>query len=142
MKINIELKKGMDNLTFEASPEKVRVLFGEPEEVEELENATEGSVESIVWSYPETGLNFFFEASTGEPTLCTIESDNIETVLFGKKIFSLSPAEIVTLMKENGFAEPEEDDETWGEHRITFEDAQVDFYFNEKELSVVSWSLF
>ncbi len=142
MKISIELTKGIENLPFGITPEKVRVLMGEPSEVEELENATDGSVESIVWNYPEEGLNFFFEASTGEPSLCTIESDNIETLLYGKKVFELDKLQILSLMKEQGYSDTEEEDETWGEHRLTFNDAQIDFYFIDEELSLVSWSAF
>ena len=142
MKIQIELKKGLENVQFGVTPENVRKAFGEPEEVEELESACEGSVESIVWNYPEIGLNFFFEAANGEPTLCTIESDNIETELFGKKIFQLNQDEIKSVMQANSFIDPEEEDETWGEHRITYDEAQIDFYFVEQELSLVSWSCF
>lgn len=142
MKISIEVTKGIENLPFGITPEKVRVLMGEPSEVEELENATDGSVESIVWNYPNEGLNFFFEAATGEPSLCTIESDNIETWLYGKKVFELDKLQILSLMKEHGFSDTEEEDETWGEHRLTFNDAQIDFYFIEEELSLVSWSAY
>jgi hypothetical protein len=115
-------------------------LFGEPEDVEELENALDGNVESIVWNYPEEGLNFFFDAANGEPSLSTIESDNLETVLFNARIFNTNKASIVALMEENGYHDLDEDDETWGEHRVTFEDAQIDFYFADQDLSLVSWS--
>ena len=142
MNKQIKLKTGIDDIRFGCTPEVVRTLLGNPDEVEELESAVDGVVESIVWYYPEAGLNFFFEASDGEPTLNTIESDNLETTLFDTKIFNLTKDKLMSLMKENGFTDIDEDDETWGEHRITFEDAQVDFYFNDQELSLVSWSCY
>jgi hypothetical protein len=43
------------------------------------------------------------------------------------------------MMKDNGYKDMDEDDETWGEHRVTFEDAQIDFYFDDQELTLVSW---
>jgi len=140
MDIQIVLKKGLGDIHFGCTPEIVRAVFGEPEDVEELENALDGNVESVVWNYPDSGLNFFFDAANGEPDLSTIESDNLETVLFNARIFNITKDNIISLMLENGYKDVEEDDETWGEHRVTFEDAQLDFYFADQELTLVSWS--
>jgi hypothetical protein len=142
MKLEIKLKKGLSELLFKCSTEAVRALCGDPDETEELDNQSDGSLESIVWYYLNTGLNFFFDATGTEPILSTIESDNLETELSGKKVFQLNQAGIISLMKAEGYEEFEEEDETWGEHRLTFEDAQVDFYFTEGELTLVSWSSF
>ena len=142
MSIQIILKKGMGDIHFGCTPEVVRALLGDPDEVEELESAVDGVVESIVWNYPDSGLNFFFEAANGEPALSTIESDNLDTVVFNAKIFNLTKDSIIDLMKENGYSDIDEDDETWGEHRVTFDDAQIDFYFDDQELTLVSWSCF
>jgi hypothetical protein len=140
MDIQILLKKGLSEIYFGCIPELVRGILGQPEDVEELENPIDGVVESIVWNYPDLGLNFFFDASTGEPTLTTIESDNLETVLFNAKIFNLTRDKIIALMNENEYKDLDEDIETWGEHRVTFDDAQIDFYFADQELTLVSWS--
>ena len=133
MNLQIILKKGLGDIKFGCTPEVVRALYGEPDEVEELESAIDGDVESIVWNYPDEGLNFFFDAANGEPTLSTIESDNLETVLFNARIFNITRDNVVALMKENGYKDVDEDDETWGERRVTFEDAQIDFYFADQE---------
>ena len=140
MDIQIALKKGLGDIHFGCTPEVVRAILGEPEEAEELDNVIDGTVESIVWNFPEEGLNFFFDAANGEPVLSTIESDNLETIMFNFKIFNISRDKLVDMMTENGYKDIDEDEETWGEHRITFEDAQIDFYFNDQELSLVSWS--
>lgn len=140
MNLQILLKKGLGDVHFGCTPEVIRAVYGEPEEVEELESAIDGVVESIVWNYPDEGLNFFFDAANGEPALSTIESDNLETVLFNSRIFNITKENTISLLKENGYMEMEEDDETWGEHRVTFEDAQIDFYFADQELTLVSWS--
>ncbi len=139
MDLHVILKKGMDEIRFGCTPELVRSAFGEPEDVEELESAIDGNVESIVWNYPDQGLNFFFDAANGEPILSTIESDNLETMLFNLKIFNITRDNVIAMMYENGFSDIEEDDETWGEHRVTFDDAQIDFYFVDQELTLVSW---
>ena len=140
MDLQIILKKGLGEIYFGCTPEVVRAQYGEPEDVEELESAIDGDVESIVWNYPDSGLNFFFDAANGEPVLSTIESDNLETVLFNSLIFNITREQIISLMKENSYSEIDEEDETWGEHRVTFEDAQIDFYFTDEELTLVSWS--
>jgi len=140
MKLEIKIRKGLDELPFNCTTESVRALLGDPDETEELDNQGDGSLESIVWNYINLGLNFFFDATGTEPILNTIESDNLETVLSGKKIFQLTQAGVIALMKADGFTEYEEDDETWGEHRLTFDNAQIDFYFTEGELTMVSWS--
>jgi hypothetical protein len=142
MKLEIKLHEGLAGLPFKGSTEPVRAMFGEPGETEELDNQCDGSLESIVWNYEEIGLNFFFDVTTMEPVLSTIESDNIETELFGKKIFQLNKADLILLMKSEGFEEFEEEDETWGEHRLTFDEAQIDFYFVDGDLTLVSWSCF
>jgi hypothetical protein len=142
MELLIVLKKGLGEILFGCTPELVRQTLGEPDEVEELESAMDGDVESIVWNYPDVGLNFFFDASNGEPALTTIESDNLETVLFNARVFNITRDNIISIMKENGYLEIDEDDETWGEHRVTFEDAQIDFYFADQELTLVSWSFY
>ena len=140
MDLQIILKKGLGEIYFGCTPEVVRAQYGEPEDVEELESAIDGDVESIVWNYPDSGLNFFFDAANGEPVLSTIESDNLETVLFNSLIFNITREQIISLIKENSYSEIDEEDETWGEHRVTFEDAQIDFYFTDEELTLVSWS--
>ncbi len=140
MNIQIVLKKGLGDIHFGCTPEVVRAIYGGPEDVEELESVIDGNVESIVWNYPDSGLNFFFDAANGEPVLNTIESDNLETVLFNARIFNITKDNLIALMTENGFKDIDEDDETWGEHRVTFEDAQIDFYFADQELTLVSWS--
>ncbi len=142
MDLQIILKKGLGEIYFGCTPELVRTLLGDPEDVEELESAIDGTVESIVWSYPDAGLNFFFDAANGEPSLSTIESDNLETVIFNSKVFTVNRDNIIALMKENGYSGLEEDDETWGEHRVTFDDAQIDFYFNDQQITLVSWSCY
>ena len=142
MTIDIKIKEGLAGLNFNSTTEDVRKMYGDPAEMDELDNPCDGALESIVWNYPDSGLNFFFDATAVEPLLCTIESDNLETTLFGKKIFRLKQDEITGLMQEKGFIDMEDDEETWGELRVSFDDAQIDFYFLDNQLTLVSWSCF
>ena len=42
-------------------------------------------------------------------------------------------------MGANGFANPESEEEVWGETRLSFPEAVIDFYFEKGELNSVSW---
>ena len=68
------------------------------------------------------------------------ETENEESVLYGTKVVGLSRAEVIVLMQENGFKELEEEDED-GEHRVSFEDAMIDFFFDGNEMTAVSWGV-
>ncbi len=50
--------------------------------------------------------------------------------------------EIIGLMHEKGYIDMEDDEETWGELRVSFDDAQIDFYFLDNQLTLVSWSCY
>ena len=50
--------------------------------------------------------------------------------------------EIIDLMMANGFEEIDEDEEEWGEKRISFDEALIDFYFESDELVTVNWGVF
>ena len=55
-------------------------------------------------------------------------------------MFDLTKEEIIDLMKKQGFKELEEETED-EELRVSFEDAMVDFFFDEDELTAVSWGV-
>ena len=68
------------------------------------------------------------------------ETENPDAVLYSTKVMELNRAEVIELMRENGFKELEEEDED-GEHRVSFEDAMIDFFFNGDEMTAVSWGV-
>ncbi len=141
MNLHIELKKGLSDIRFGYTPETIQNMIGLPSDTDELENANnDDTVECIVWYYPEQGLNFFFDIQDGNPVLYGIEIENNDAMLFGIKVFECNKDQIVKLMNENGYRDIDEDDEPWGDHRITFDDAQADFYFENGKLILVSWS--
>ncbi|MDZ7775094.1 MAG: hypothetical protein U5L09_05500 [Bacteroidales bacterium] len=42
-------------------------------------------------------------------------------------------------MKQNGFEELDTEMLTWGGQRLSFEDANMDFYFEDDKLTAVNW---
>ncbi len=140
MKENLEIKPliGFGDLKFGASKKEVESFFGSPQEVETLDmEGEDGQVE--VWSYWDQGHSVYFEKELKD--ICSnFETDNESSILFGKEVFSLSKEEVMELMKEQGFAEVEEEKED-EELIIFFPDAHMQFVFEKDDLVLVSWAV-
>lgn len=131
--------QGMPPIRFGMSTDEVMRFIGEPVETELLEEDDEFFTPTLIWHFPDSGLSFFFEGD--EHLLSSIESDNRETSLFGQKVFSLNAKQIEELMQLNGFEDKESEAEPWGEDRLSYHDALIDFYFVEGELSTIDWGI-
>jgi hypothetical protein len=137
--IEIKPLKGMPPLVFGASTEKVAKQIGDPTQTELLDEDDEFFTPTLIWHYPDHGISLFFEGD--EHQLTSVESDNQETLLFGQKIFSLSKKQIEELMTANNYHDEEEEMEAWGEERMSYNDALIDFYFDGEQLSTVDWGI-
>lgn len=130
MDYTINIKKGIGELLFDMSVEDVKHLLGEPTEIETIDNGMDE--ETLVLHYDELGLTLFFE---GEPRLLNcIDTDNEETVLFGQKVYEMQEKEVAHLMVTNNYFAEDIENESWGERRVSFSEANVDFFFEDDEL--------
>ena len=130
MDYTINIKKGIGELLFDMSVEDVKHLLGEPTEIENIDNGMDE--ETLVLHYDELGLTLFFE---GEPRLLNcIDTDNEETVLFGQKVYEMQEKEVSHLMVTNNYFAEDIETESWGERRVSFSEANVDFFFEDDEL--------
>ena len=130
MDYTINIKKGIGELLFDMSVEDVKHLLGEPTEIENIDNGVDE--ETLVLHYDELGLTLFFE---GEPRLLNcIDTDNEETVLFGQKVYEMQEKEVAHLMVTNNYFAEDIETESWGERRVSFSEANVDFFFEDDEL--------
>lgn len=130
MDYTINIKKGIGELLFDMSVEDVKHLLGEPTEIENIDNGMDE--ETLVLHYDELGLTLFFE---GEPRLLNcIDTDNEETVLFGQKVYEMQEKEVAHLMVTNNYFAEDIENESWGERRVSFSEANVDFFFEDDEL--------
>ncbi len=141
LKLEIGLLDGLDELKFGDSPETVKNLLGEPVEIEDIGEEVDEELDTILWSYDELGLTVFFEGKNNHVLSC-FETDNEDTTLFGKKLFSLDEKQIIELMKENGLTMMDAEEEEWGEKRVSFDEALIDFYFQKNKLVTVNWGVF
>lgn len=137
MKLEIKPKVGLGDLKFGEIPENVTKLFGEPDQAEEI--SSDDDLKTTILSY-SNGVTIFLEGLV-EPVVSNFDIDNKQATLFGKEVFKLEEKEIIDLMNSHSFNEIEKEEEEWGETRLTFDEAMIDFYFEEKELVAVSWGV-
>jgi hypothetical protein len=69
-----------------------------------------------------------------------METDDLKATLLDERIFKMKPDEIVSLMASQKLFDYEKETEDWGEVRYTWEEWNIDFYFDKNKLSVVNWS--
>lgn len=142
MKIKaIEIKPllGLEEIKFGADQAEVENIMGEPEEIEDLEGEADES-DAEVWNYWKEGHTVFFDKAQNNRCAC-FETDNNKAVMWDKQVFQMNEQQITELMKTNGFTELDAEDEEWGERRVSFNDAVVDFYFENGQLISVSWGV-
>ncbi len=135
----IRLLKGFCTLNFGQSPDNTEALFGAPDETQSLiDDILDTS--SFVMHYWSKGFSLFFDVNNNK-SLHIVEVDNADTVLFEKKVFSLKEAELVELLKTNGFKLSDSEKHEWGEKRLSFDEAGLDCYYENGKLSTISFSL-
>lgn len=132
MTLDIHIKQGIGDIKFQMPIDDVIAILGETQEVETIDNAVDETTTVLRYT---NGMTFFFEGDN--QNLTCIDISNPDITLFGKKIFDLTEKEIVNLMVENKYFEQDVDNEDWGERRVTFNEANIDFYFEDEELQSV-----
>ena len=131
--------KGYGEIPFGMSLDETVKLLGMPEFYEELSDMEETGNRSIYYEYGELETNIYFEGITKSVVAC-FETENQEATLYEKPVFDLTKEEIIDLMKKQGFKELEEETED-DELRVSFEDALIDFFFDEDGLTAISWGV-
>ena len=126
----INLKKGFGDIVFGMPVEEVVAMLGQADEVESVENALDEP--TTILHYYDGELTLFFEGAS--PTLQCIDMSIDDSTLFGRRIFEMQEKDIVRLMVDNNYCEEDADEEAWGERRVSFGEANVDFFFDEGEL--------
>ena len=135
----IQPLKGYGEIPFGMTLDETVKILNMPDFYEELSDMEETGNRSIYYEYADIQTNIYFEGITKSVVAC-FETENESATLYGKKIFVLKKDEVVKLMKANGFNEMEEENED-GELRVSFEDAMIDFFFEEDKMTAVSWGV-
>jgi len=135
--LDIKPKLGLGEIKFGDYTKRVMELVGDPGSVEEI--STDDEIKTTVLSFSD-GITIFLEGIL-DPVVSHFDIYNREARLFGHQVFDMTEQEIVQLMNGNGYTEVEKEDEEWGETRLTFDDALMDFYFIEGDLVAVNWGI-
>ena len=131
--------KGYGEIPFGMPLDDAVKVLNMPDFYEELNDMEETGNRSIYYEYDALETNIYFEGVTKSVVAC-FETENREATLYGKPVFDLTKKEIIDLMKEHGFKELEEENED-DELRVSFEDALIDFFFEDEMLTAVSWGV-
>ncbi|MCQ2298296.1 MAG: hypothetical protein MJZ51_06740 [Bacteroidales bacterium] len=134
MNLTIIPRQGIGDVKFDMPIEEVVAILGEASNVEQMDNAADEN--TTVLQYDELGLTLFFEGEN--PVLASIDIANEDCTLFDEDIFDLEEAEVTELMKSHNYREADTEDEDWGERRLSFLDANIDFYFEDDYLMSIN----
>lgn len=135
----IEPLKGYGEIPFGMTIDETVKLLNMPDFYEELSDMEETGNRSVFYQYDNLSTNIYFEGITKSVVAC-FETENQEATLYGKKVFGLKKDEVIALMKAEGFKDLEQEVED-GELRVSFEDALVDFFFEDDKMTAVSWGV-
>lgn len=130
MEMTVHIKQGIGEIRFKMPVEEVVGLLGIADEVENIENAADEP--TTVLRYNSLGLTLFFEGDN--PELACIDVCNEDSMMLDEPVFDLEESALVQLMVKSGYTEEDVDDEDWGERRVSFPEANVDFFYDEGEL--------
>jgi len=136
--LEIVPKKGFGEVHFGDTSEKVITYLGQPEDVDNIEDVD--GFNTVVLFYYEQGITIFFEGKEKSVVAC-IETENPDSVMYGKTIFNTTEEDIVALMDEKGYEVAEIEMETTGERRVSYDDAMIDFFFLDGDLVFVNWGV-
>ena len=135
----IRLLKGFCALNFGQNSDDAEAVFGVAEETQSLiDDILDTS--SFVLHYWSRGFSLFFDVNNNK-SLHIVEVDNPDTLLFDQLVFSLKEAQLIELLKTNGFKLSDTERHEWGEKRLSFDEAGLDCYFENGKLTTISFSL-
>ena len=137
--MEIKLLKGIKGIEFGISKYEFAQKYESNLSFEVIEEDADFKTEAVYIEEYESSL--YFEGIEIDMKFAACDTQNKDAILFGEKIFDKSKEEIKTLMKENTYKDLEEEIEEWGEERLGFYDARVDFYFDEGKLRSISWGV-
>lgn len=135
----IEPLKGYGELAFGMTVDEVVKVLGNPDKQEEIEPVEDGvCAHVIVLDYYNLDMSLYFEGETVSK-LCNFYTVNQKSTIYDAKVFDLNKDEVIELMKQNGYVDYVED--TDDGDCVTYEDLDIDFYFDENELVEVFWGM-
>ncbi|MBQ9638242.1 MAG: hypothetical protein IJV22_10230 [Bacteroidales bacterium] len=134
-KTDILIHQGLGALRFGMPVEQVVELWGEADSVESIDNLA--NEPTTVLHYDQLQTSLFFENEN--PELQCVDVANPDCTLFGLEVFPLTERDLVKIMTDHGFFEEDVEQEPWGERRVSFPEANIDFYFDAGKLCTITF---
>jgi hypothetical protein len=134
--LEIKPQIGFSSLLFGATMVDAQKIWGEPEDIQLIDEIDE--FKATVWHYWDSEFTLFFDEQHNQLFNC-VEISNKDTVLWGQKIFSFKEKQIIELFKSTGIVDYETEQHEWGERRLGFDTANIDFYFEKNKLISVNF---
>ena len=134
----IKPKEGYGEIPFGVASESVIEYLGEAEEIEDIED--EDVFNTIIMNYWDQGLSVFMEGIEKSVVAC-FETEHPESTLFGERVFDMDEIQITELMSSKGYEIAETEIDETGEKRLSYDDAMIDFFFEDGELIAVNWGV-
>lgn len=144
--LEIRPLEGFGELEFGSKPEDAVKFLGEPSEEEVLED-DEDLMDTLIQHFDESGITIYYD-DLEDPVLTNFETDNPDVTLFGAKVFEMTEEQIIGIMKENGYEEYDidevesDDDEDDADKWVSFDDALIDFLFQDGKVVNVNWGAY
>ena len=135
----IKLLHSFCGLPFGATKSKAVQVFGEPQEIQQLEDEVLNN-SSVVYHYWDEGYSLFFDNRRNE-VFSSVEIDNRESLLFDVKVFTLREKELVALLLNNGHRLCDTEVHQWGEKRLSFDSAGLDCYYENNRLVSLNFGI-
>jgi hypothetical protein len=144
--LEIRPLEGFGALEFGSKPEDAVKFLGEPSEEEVLED-DEDLMDTLIQHFDESGITIYYD-DLEDPVLTNFETDNPDVTLFGSKVFEMTEEQIIGIMKENGYEEYDidevesDDEEDDADKWLSFDDALIDFLFQDGKVVNVNWGAY
>lgn len=139
---DIKLGEGLGEIKFGMTREQVRMILGEPDDIDQYSDSDLEDDSSESWHYDELEISLSFDEDA-DWKLVTIAVSSSEYLFQGKKLIDL---ETTDLMKELepfnlGASETEDwsSDEIPNHKLISYSDYQVNFWLEDGQLTEIQW---
>lgn len=137
MSLLLEIKPlvGFSELMFGGEMTDAERIWGTPEDTQLMDDLED--YRATVWHYWADGFTLFFDEQNGKLFSC-VETTNSQTLLWGQNIFAFTEKQIIDLFKTKNINAFETEQHEWGEKRLSFDEASIDFYFERNRLVSVN----
>lgn len=136
--MEIKIGIGIDKVKFGMERSEVLQILGEPSEKELFSYSEEEDDLTEVWHYDDHEMSLSFDEADNWLLIMIAASDD-SFVLNGKEIIGQSYEQVLSLLKEMGMSNFEEEDISEFDKVLKVEDESLNIWFDNNEASEIQW---